>query len=109
MAIEYTWDIDRLDCYPEVYGQANVVFLVYWRAGAIDGDYSTTRGGSTQVAYVANGSFTPYDQLSSGQVLSWVQSDLGEKQIADIEASLAANIANQIMPLIASPPLPWIA
>lgn len=103
----YTWVIERLDCYPERDGHTDVVFTVYWRLNAQDGDYGATRYGSVGLTYEATQPFTPYENLTQAQVVGWVQVALGAEQVAQMEAALAANIAAQINPPVVSPPLPW--
>ena len=109
MAIEYTWNVDRLDCYPEIDGKVNVVFLVCWRAGAVDGGYSASHNGTTSIVYAAGNAFTDYADLTQDQVISWVRAALGSDIVLDVEDSLAKNIADQANPPIRSPALPWIA
>jgi hypothetical protein len=103
----YTWAIERLDCYPERDGQADVVFAVHWRLRAQDGDYHASGYGSAGLTYDPASPFTSYSSLTQEQVVSWVQATLGADQIAQMEAALANAIAAQINPPVVSPPLPW--
>ena len=103
----YTWPIERLDCYPERDGQADVVFTVHWRLNAQDGEYGASGYGSVSLTYDASAPFTPFAELTQAQVVGWVQSALGAEQVAQVSAALAANIAAQINPPVVSPPLPW--
>ena len=103
----YTWVIERLDCYPERDGQTDVVFTVHWRLNAQDGEYGASGYGTVGVSYAPGQPFTPYADLTEAQVVGWVQAALGPEQVAQMEAALAANIAAQINPPVVSPPLPW--
>lgn len=49
--------------------------------------------------------FTPYDQLTQDQVLSWCWEDGVDK--TDVEGIVAIQINNQINPPVVQPPLPW--
>lgn len=103
----YTWVIEKLECYPQRDGHTDVVFTVYWRLNAQDGQYGASCYGSVGVTYEEGQPFTPYQDLTEAQVVGWTQAALGPNQVAQIEAALAANIAAQINPPVVSPPLPW--
>ena len=103
----YDWTPERLDAYPQKDGFNDVVFVVYWRVTASDGEHEATVSGSQMVELDPEGDFTPYNQLTKDQVLSWVQSSMGQGKIAEIEGYLDQQIANQITPPEASPALPW--
>jgi hypothetical protein len=103
----YEWTPERLDAYPQKDGFDNVVFVVYWRVTATDGEHEATVAGSQMVELDPEGDFTPYDKLTKDQVLSWVQLSMGQGKIAEIEGYLDQQIANQITPPEASPALPW--
>ena len=110
VAIEYTWKIERLDCYPtlETFENAfeNVVSTVHWRLFAAGGGCEATSYGTVALDTSSLGPFTPFDQLTEAQVVGWVQAGIdGAAQ----EALLAQNIADQLAPPIVSPPLPWAA
>lgn len=107
MSIIYDWLPERLDAYPEKDGFNDVVFVVYWRVNATDGEHEATVAGAQMVELDAEGDFTPYDKLTKDQVLSWVQASMGQGKIAEIESYLAQQIANQITPPVATPALPW--
>lgn len=103
----YTWVIEKMDCYPDRDGHTDVVFTVYWRLNAQDGEYSASGYGTVGLTYNPSSPFTPYADLTQAQVVGWVQAALGPDQVAQMEAALAANIAAQINPPVVSPPLPW--
>ena len=105
--IAYDWLPERLDAYPEKDGFADVVFVVFWRVNATDGEHEATISGAQMVELDADGDFTPYAQLTKDQVLAWVKASMGQGKIAEIESYLAQQIQNQINPPVASPALPW--
>jgi hypothetical protein len=107
MSVTNTWVIEQMDCYPAYESQIDVVFIVHWRVNATNGVYSATNYGTTNVVYVAGEPYTPYANLTQTQVINWVQSALGAKQVASIETELATNIANQTNPPVISLALPW--
>jgi hypothetical protein len=96
-----------MDCFPKIGNQENVVFTVFWRAEATDGTHTTAAFNSQGIAYSADTSFTPYDQLTEDQVIGWVRSAMTFTQAENIEASLARGIEDMVNPPIVTPPLPW--
>jgi hypothetical protein len=109
MAITNTWAVAQMDAYPEEDGETDVVFNVHWTLLGTNGTYSGSVYGSQAVAVDPDAPFTPYADLTETQVLGWVQSAMGEEQVASYEANVAEQIANQIDPPVVTPPLPWSA
>jgi hypothetical protein len=109
MAIVYTWTVAQMDAYPEYEGQTDVVFTVHWRLNGVDGEYTAGVYGSVGLTLDPGATFTPYVDLTETQVIGWVQSALGEEQVAAYEANVADQIENEINPPVVTPPLPWSA
>ena len=107
MAITNTWAVQQLNAYPELDGQADVVFSVHWQLNGTDGTYNGSVYGSVGVTLDEGASFVPYADLTQAQVIGWVQSALGEEQVTAYEANVAQQIENQINPPVVTPPLPW--
>jgi len=107
MSIVNTWNVVSMDCYPELDGQADVVFSVHWTLVGTDGTYNGSVYGSVGVTLDEGATFTPYADLTQAQVIGWVQSALGEEQVTAYEANVAQQIENQINPPVVTPPLPW--
>jgi hypothetical protein len=104
--ITLSWIIERLLVKPTEGTLTDVVITADWRCNGSQDQYSGTCYGSASFA-PPTGSFTPYDQLTEQQVLSWCFAN-GVDQKA-IEANVAAQIENQINPPVIAPPLPWVA
>lgn len=111
-----TWKVTNLDCYPKYDMETDVVFTVHWdclgnmtvATGSLSGStYNSRLYGTTGVTYHSGSSFTPYNQLTQNQVLSWVFDAMGVQQKDNIEAGASAAIYTQINPPVISPPLPW--
>ena len=108
-----SWIIERLLVKPTEGTYTDVVITADWRCngtettGSEDTEqtYSGTCYGSCRFA-PPTGSFTPYDQLTEQQVLSWCFAN-GVDQAA-IEANVTAQIEAQINPPVVSLPLPWV-
>ena len=107
MAITNTWSVVSLDCYPELDGETDVVFVCHWTLAGTDGTYTGSVYGSVGVTLDPDAPFVPYANLTEAQVIGWVQDALGEEQVAAYEANVAQQIENQINPPVVTPPLPW--
>lgn len=107
MPTTYTWSVIQMDAYPELDGNTDVVFTVHWTLTGTDGTHTAGVYGSVGVTVDPDAPFTPYADLTQEQVVGWVQSALGEEQVAAYEANVATQIANLANPPIVTPPLPW--
>lgn len=107
MTTTYNWTVVQMQAYPEMDGEADVVFVVHWVLNATDGTYNGSVYGSVGVTLDPDAPFTPYASLTQAQVIGWVQDALGEEQVASYEANVAQQIENQINPPVVTPPLPW--
>ena len=107
MAITYIDNINSMTSYPQYEAQKDVVFQVAWVKSGTDGTYWWSASASCDVVYEAGAPFTPYEQLTQDQVLAWVYEATPPEQIANMEASIADNIAIQADPPTVTLPLPW--
>jgi len=106
MAATFTWAVTAMDCYPEVDGEADVVFTVHWTCSGIDGEYSSSVYSTQAVTVDSAEPFTPYNQLTQDQVINWVWTSGVDKEVT--EAAVNQQIQNQINPPVVTPPLPWV-
>ena len=115
------WTIDWMETSTQLIdGYSQIVLTAGWRctgtevipppAGSVEtvqptvytaSNYST----ATFPIPVAGSSFTPYDQLTQDEVVGWCWSNGVDKDTQ--EASISNQIANQVNPSTATPPLPW--
>lgn len=107
MSVTYTWNVAQMDCYPEADGESDVVFTVHWTLAATDGTYANSAYGTSGVSVDPDAPFTPYEDLTLDQVIGWVQAAMGEEKVAQLEISLADQLAAQANPPVVTPPLPW--
>ncbi len=103
--ISIVWIIERLLVKPTEGSLTDVVITADWRCNGTDGTYSGTCYGSASFAPPTD-LFTPYEDLTQDQVLSWCFAN-GVNKTA-IEANVTAQIADQINPPVIAPPLPWV-
>jgi hypothetical protein len=101
-----TWTVTAMNCYPTVGSETDVVFTVHWTCSGTDGTYTSSVYSTCSVPTPADGSFTPYDQLTQDQVLGWVWANGVDKDAT--EAAVQQQIDNQINPPVVTPPLPWV-
>ena len=101
-----SWIIERLLVKPTEGSLTDVVVTADWRCNGTQDQYSGTCYGSTSFAPPSGSGFTPYEDLTQEQVLSWCFAN-GVDQKA-IEANVTAQIENQINPPVIAPPLPWV-
>lgn len=109
MAATITWTVTRMDCYPQVQQDTDVVFTVHWTCSgtqtANDIDYNSSVYSTCAVPAPSGGSFTPYNQLTQDQVLGWIWTNGVDKAVT--EAAVQQQIDNLINPPVIAPPLPW--
>ena len=103
--ITLSWIIERLLVKPTEGSNTDVVITADWRCNGSQDQYSGTCYGSASFA-PPSGSFTPYDQLTEAQVLSWCFANGVDK--TSIEANVTQQIEAQINPPVIAPPLPWL-
>jgi len=93
-----TWNISQLDRQTS----DGFVFCAHWQCNATDGDYSAS---VISTCSWSDGAATiPYASLTQETVLGWIWANGVDKDA--VEASLAAQIAEQKAPKIARG-LPW--
>ena len=102
MAITYKWDIPTMNAHIQSDGQDNVIYTVHYRytgseeSGGVT--YSSTNIGTQSYTYVAGEPFTPYENTEAFEaiVIGWLE---GSLDVPAMQASIAANIESQIVPV----------
>jgi len=102
MAITYKWDIPTMNAHIQADGQDNVIYTVHYRytgseeSGGVT--YSNTNIGTQGYTYVAGEPFTPYENTEAFEaiVIGWLE---GSLDVAAMQASIAASIESQIVPV----------
>ena len=106
MAISYAWDVSTVDTYPTKDSNSDVVYNVHWRLTATD-DANNDADGNPQTSgvYGSQGldtdsisSFTAFGSLDAATVQGWVEAALTADTVAEMKASLDAQIALKITP-----------
>ena len=115
MAISYSWSFSALDVElgPDAADHTDVVYTVHWRYSATDEEdppHTASSIGTSSVTWEEGDPWIAYGDLTQSDVEGWVEEDLGEDGVKALEASLAANIAEQVTPThetMRGDELPW--
>ncbi len=102
------WTIEWMKTTPTTATPPEYVITAGWRCTGTDGDYSGTVYSTCSFAQAAeaDGSYTPYSDLTQDQVLGWCWAAGVNKEAT--EAAVAGQIENQKNPPVIQPPLPWL-
>jgi len=99
------WTVSAMDYNVSQDGHTNVVTVVHWRVSKTVGEHSAESYGSVGLEAPGD-SFIAWENVTEANVLAWTQAALGEEQVAALEASLNAQIAEQATPTTGTG-LPW--
>lgn len=100
MAITITWHIANL----ERETSDGFVYTAHYTIDATDGTYNAGAYGS--IGFERPESLIPYGSLKEAEVIGWVQDQLGDEKVAEIEAALTSQLEEQRKPSKASG-MPW--
>jgi len=101
MAVTYEYKIANLEYTND---DSKGVVVAHYRIQAKDGDESVSAYGTLNfVPKPDDPSYTPFDQLTEADVLSWVKAEL---DTAQIEKALAKKLNEKLNPTVVSG-LPW--
>ncbi len=109
MTITTTWAIAQL----EHETADGFVFTAHWTVSAVSdvvkpGEegffYSAEAYGS--VSFQRPDNLIPYESLTESDVIGWVKEEFGKEGVAELEATLVANVESQIHPTSESG-VPW--
>ena len=95
--MNFTWNVVQMDRLTS----DGFVVTVHYTVNAVDGEFTASTYGT--VGFEIGTPATPYASLTEAQVIEWVKDKLGEEVV---EASLAAQIAEQKNPVTATG-MPW--
>ena len=120
MSVLYTWDCRTVDCYPTKDEQGveldDVVYNIHWRLTGTEvvdtKTYSATVIGTQMVSAddIDPDTFVPFNELTNEIATGWCTAAMGAEQVANLETSVANQIASQINPtsitLVIGQPVP---
>jgi hypothetical protein len=82
------------------------VNTVHWNASQTDGDFTSSTYSTVSFTKEDGINYAPYADLTEAAVVEWVKGSLGADGVAAVDAALAANIAEQKKPKVATG-TPW--
>lgn len=82
------------------------VQTVHWTASQVEGEHTASTYSTASFTKEDGINYVPYAELTEAAVIQWVKDSLGSEGVAAVEAALAANIADQKAPKVASG-TPW--
>jgi hypothetical protein len=112
MATTFNLTIDQMYTVNNVSGEPDYVVNVLWTLTGVDGEYTASIGGNTQLAVDdQKPDFVPYAQLTPTIVEGWIEEALGEQGMANFEANVNGQLESQKNPPVSpvNTPLPWSA
>lgn len=104
----FTWAVDAL--YTEtIADQQDYVVIANYTLVGVDGEYEASITRISQFSTESVGEFIPYDELTEAIVVGWIQDELGEDGVANLEACVQGQIDSLINPPVAPvlTPLPF--
>jgi hypothetical protein len=115
MSISYSWSFSALDVElgPDAESHTDIVMTIHWRYSATDEEdppHETSTIGTSSVTWEEGDPWISYADLTQSDVEGWVEEDLGEERIEQMESSLAAQIAEEVTPThetMRGDELPW--
>ena len=103
--VSYEWFIDQMLAIKNLDGHENFVSSVLWRCVGSSDEVSVTQTCQTELPILVGESFTPYENLTQDQVLSWCFANGLDR--AFVEAAVAEEIKDKLFPAIVALPNPW--
>jgi hypothetical protein len=82
------------------------VCVCHWNASQTDGDFTASTYSTVSFTKEDGINYVPYAELTEAAVIEWVKGSLGAEGVAAVDAALAANIAEQKAPKVATG-TPW--
>ena len=100
MANTYTWDCTTVDVYPSHSELTDVVYNVHWRLTGDDGANTATVIGTQTLSVedLSAETFTAVADLTNDQVTAWVKAAMEAEKVAELEASVDAQLAEKAAP-----------
>lgn len=102
MANTYSWDCKTVDTYPTQDSFSDVVYNVHWRLTGTDesGEHSATVIGTQTISVetIDAETFVSFEELTHDDIVGWVETEMGEERVTELQASVDSQIADKIAP-----------
>jgi hypothetical protein len=93
----FNWTVSAMDYTVSQDGHTNVVNTVHWRVSKEDGDNSGSSYGTVGLE-APSGTFVEWADITEDMAVGWAKAAMGDEQVAAVEASIDAQIAEQANP-----------
>lgn len=97
----YTWNNKTVDTYPNLDGNADVIFNVHWRLTGEDADGNV---GSTYGTIALDTSdlsdFTAFADITEDMINGWVEAAMGSEEVQAKKDAIDAQIEEKINPTV---------
>ena len=101
----YNWNCRTVDCYPTFNDDTDVVYNIHWRLNCtsdkVDSEgnpYVASVYGTQSISTDDIKDFIPFADLTNETVTSWVETTMGDEEVASLKSNLDSNIESQINP-----------
>jgi hypothetical protein len=104
----YTWAVTAL--YTETIAiEQDYVVMANYEVVGVDGEYTASFSNIARFSTESVSEFIPYADLTNEIVVGWIQEELGEDGVANLEACIQGQIDSLINPPVSPQitPLPW--
>jgi len=104
----FTWAVDAL--YTEtIADQQDYVVIANYTLVGVDVEYTASLSNTARFSTESVAEFIPYADLTNEIVVGWIQDELGEDGVANLEACVQGQIDSLINPPVApvNTPLPF--
>lgn len=98
--IKYEWDCRTVDVYPQNEEYTDVVYNVHYRVTGEDSEtaYRSDVIGTQMLTVSSISDFIAFNELTNEDVVSWCKAAMGQEEVAQVEATIAAAIEDQANP-----------
>ena len=103
----FTTTVTQMFTLPQEAGHTDVVVNVSYLVTGVDGTYTADIGFNQQFTIQQGEAFTPYAQLTEGQVVSWADPQTVSNMQACVQGQIDSMITPPVSPTLQ--PLPWSA
>lgn len=107
MANTYTWKVSELNVTPTLGELTNVVESIRWFVVGSDGENTFSVTDVTAIPFDENTEYTPYENLTEEQVISWVHSILGADGVSKYQTDIDDVLSQLAVQTSTTPELPW--
>jgi hypothetical protein len=104
----YTWAVTAL--YTETIAtEQDYVVMANYEVVGVDGEYTASLSNIARFSTESVAEFIPYADLTNEILVGWIQEELGEDGVANLEACIQGQIDSLINPPVSLQitPLPW--